>query len=123
PLAGLAILFRFGGLALEAAESCGQFVDDVAEPREVLFGASQPASRFDLLGFEATDPGCLFEDRPAILRIGLQHAIDLALLDQAVGVDADAGAADQIADVFQAARGAVDQVFALATAIDTARDV
>ena len=34
--------------------------------------------RFDFLGFEATDSGSLFKDRATILRIGLQHAVDLA---------------------------------------------
>ena len=83
----------------------GDFVDDIAEPRQVLFDAGQPPLGFDLFGFEATDPGRFLEDRSAVLRIGLQHPIDFALLDQAVGVDPDAGAADQIAGRLSSGRG------------------
>ena len=42
--------------------------------------------RFDLLRLEAADAGRLFEDGPAVLGRGLQQPIDLALLDQAVGI-------------------------------------
>ena len=53
----------------------------------------------------------------------LQHDIDFALLDDAVGLGGDAGAGEQVANVAEAAGLAIDQIFAFAAAIDAASDV
>ena len=80
-----------------------------------------PAAGF--LRFELADAGRLFEDQPPVARRRLQQHVDLALLDDAVGFGGDAGAGEQVADVAQPAGLAVDQILALAAAIDAARDV
>ena len=60
---------------------------------------------------------------PAVLGRRLQEHVDLALLDDAVGLRAQAGAGEQVADVAEPAGMAVDQVLALAAAVDAAGDV
>ena len=84
---------------------------------------SSRRSGVDLLGLELADAGRFFEDQPAVARRRLQQRIDLALLDDAVGLGRDAGAGQQVADVAQPAGLAVDQIFAFAAAIDAAGDV
>src|SRR5262249_8000647 len=65
----------------------------------------------------------LLEDGAPLLRGGLQQHIDTALLDDAVGVGAGAGAEEELLDVLEAAGLAVDEVLALAGAVDAARDL
>ena len=84
---------------------------------------SSRRSDFDLLGLEAADAGRFFEDQPPLARRRLQQDVDLALLDDAVGFGGHARAGEQIANVAQPAGLAIDQVLALAAAIDAARDV
>ena len=72
---------------------------------------------------EAADAGGLFEDHAAVLGGGLQQNVNLALLDHAVGLRAQAAAGQQIADVAEPAGTAIDQILALAAAIDAPRDV
>ena len=98
------------------------FIDDVAQPQQILLDPFQSPQRFDLLDFEAADAGGLFENRPAIARRRLQQDIDFALLDDAIGFGRRPGAGKKIADIAQAARLAVEQIFAFAAAIHAARD-
>ena len=49
-----------------------------------------------------------------------KQSVDAALLDDAIGIGAGAGAEKQILDVLEPARLAVDQVFAFAVAVDAA---
>ena len=53
----------------------------------------------------------------------LQQHVDPALLDDAVGVGAGPGAEEQVLDVLEPAELAVDEVFALAVAVDAAGDL
>ena len=53
----------------------------------------------------------------------MQQHVDLALLDDAVGVGGHARAGEQVADVAQPAGLAVDEILALAAAVDAAGDV
>ena len=101
PLAVFAIAAGLAGLRPHGLQPVLDLLDDVGQPQQVLLDPLQPPLGLDLLGLEAADAGGLLEDRPAVLGRGLQQPIDLALLDQAVGIDADAGAAKQVADVLQ----------------------
>src|SRR5581483_6250277 len=98
-------------------------VRDVAEAEEVGIDALQLAERLGLAGAESADAGRLLEDRPPFLRRCLQQHIDAALLDDAVGVGPGAGAEEQVLDVLEAAELVVDEVLALAAAVDPAGDL
>jgi len=114
---------RLAGLHAHAAQSAIDLFDDVGEPQQVLLHAIQTPQGLELLGLEAADAGRLFENHPSIARRCLQQRIDLALLDHAVGLCSQAGAGNQIANVAQAGRSAIDQILALAPAIDPPGDM
>ncbi len=88
-----------------------------------MIDALQAAEGFEFAHFEAADAGRLLEDDAAVAGRGLQQHVDLALLDDAVGLGAHAGAGQQVADVAQAAGAAIDEVLAFPAAIDAAGDV
>ena len=75
-----------------------------------------------LLGFEFRNAGSLFENGPAIGGAAAQDLADASLLDERVGLGAEAGAHEQFLNVAQAAEFAVEQVFAVAGAEQAARD-
>ena len=111
------------GLGADAAQPAFDLVDDVGQPQQVLLDAFQPPQGLDLAQLEAADAGRLLEDHPPVARRRLQQHVDLALLDDAVGLGAHARAGEQVADVAEPGRVAVDQILALAAAIDAAGDV
>src|SRR5205807_1056027 len=76
----------------------------------------------DLARLEATNPGGFFEDDAAIAVRRLQECIDAALLDDAIRALARPGAEEQLLDVAQPARLAVNEVLALPVAVNAARD-
>ena len=67
-------------------------------------------------------PGGLLDDRPAILGPRVQHRVELALPDDHVLLAADARVGEQLLDVEQPARRAVDHVLRLAGAEQRAGD-
>ena len=75
-----------------------------------------------LLGLELGDAGGLFDDGAAVGGLGAEHLADAALLDDGVGVRAQADAHEEVLNVAQARGAAVDEVFALAGAIQAAAD-
>src|SRR5262249_50947541 len=83
----------------------------------------QPPLSLNLLGLEAADPGRFFKHGPAIFGRRLEELIDLALLDQTVGVASHACSAKQVANILQPSRLPIDQVLAFAAAIDGAGDM
>ena len=123
PIGVFLVAPRLAGLGPHAAEAAFHFVDDVRQPQQVLLDPLQPPQGLELLELEAADAGGLFEDHAAVLGRRLQEHVDLALLDHAVGLRAQAGAGQQVADVAEPAGIAIDQVLALAAAIDPPRDV
>src|SRR5262245_50592897 len=114
---------RLGGLELDAAELLIDFLDDVAEPLQVLLNAFELAERLDLLGLETANAGRLLEEDAPLFRRGLQEHIDAPLLNDAVGAAASAGTQEEILDVLEAADLIVDKVFAFAGAVDAAADL
>src|SRR5207248_699422 len=123
PAAVLLVALGLGRLELDAAQLLFDLVDDVLEALDVLIDALQPAQRLDLLGLEAADAGRLLEDGAPLPCGRLQQDVHAPLLDDAVGVGAGAGAEEEVLDVLEAALLAVDEVLALAGAVDAARDL
>src|SRR5262249_55758315 len=75
------------------------------------------------LGLEAANAGRLFEDRTPLLGGRLQEHVHATLFDDAIGVGARTGAEEQLFNIAEAADLVVDEVFALAAAVDAAGDL
>src|SRR5262249_25873769 len=122
-LAVLLVALGLGGLEPDAAELLLHLVEDVLQAQQVGIDALELAQGFGLAGLEAADAGGLLEDGAPLLGGGLQEHIDAALLDDAVGVGAGAAAEEEALDVLEAAGLRVDEVLALAAAVDAAGDL
>ncbi len=104
------------GLALERPELPAHLAEQVGEAEQVAFRRLEPALGLLPPLAELQDPGRLLDDRPAVLGAGVEHGVELALADDHVLLAADAGVGEQLLDVEQAARGAVDHVLRLTRA-------
>jgi len=122
PAAVLLVVACLAGLVLDASQSPLDFVEDIAEAQEVLLGASEFPFGLFAFGLVLGDAGGFLEDEAAFVRVGLEQHVHLALFDEAVGIDADAGVHEEFADVAQAAGLAVQEVLRLAAAVQTPAD-
>ena len=114
---------RLAGLLPHAPQPAFDLFDNVRQPQQVLLDPLQSPQGLDLLGLETADAGRFLEDHAPILGGRLEQDVDLPLLDDAVGLRAQAGARQEVADVAQAARLPVDKVLPLPAAVDAAGDV
>ena len=111
-----------GGLTLQRAALLLDLEDDVVDARQVLLRGlelelGRAAARL-VLG----DAGRFLDQLPAIGRPRAEDHPNLALLDDRVGLGAEARVHQQFVDVAEPAHFAVDQVFAVARAVEPARD-
>jgi hypothetical protein len=110
------------GLPAERLELAAELGGEVGQPVEVGLHRIELANRL-LFAFAVLENARgLLDEGPAILRLGVQHGVEPALTHDDVHLAADAGVAEQLLDVQQAARAAVDLVFALAGAEHPAGD-
>ena len=100
----------------------GDFVEDIVDSRQVLFRLFQAKLRKALPGFKASDARCLFDNGAPVMRLGAKQLPDALLLDNGVGFRPKPGAHEDVLDIAQAAKFAVEQVFAFAGAKQTAGD-
>ena len=110
------------GLLLERAELAAHLAHQVAQAQQVALGGGQPALGPLLALAVLEDAGRLLDDEAPLLGPGVEHGVDLALADDDVLLAADAGVAEQVLHVEQAAGHAVDGVLALARAEQRAGD-
>ena len=110
------------GLALERAQLAAHLAEQVLQAGEVALGGRQAALGLLLAAAVLQDAGGLLDDQPALLGPGVEHGVDLALADDHVLLAADAGVGQQLLDVEQPARHAVDGVLAVAGAEQRAGD-
>src|SRR5207302_10625067 len=89
---------------------------------EVALGGGQPALGLLLPPAELQDPRGLFDDEPAFLGAGVEHGIDLTLADDDVLLATYARIGQELSDVEQPARHAVQRVLAVAVAEQRAGD-
>ena len=122
-VAQLPIAPRLRRLALERAALLVDFEDDVVDAGQVLLAASSFSSADAAAGLVLGDAGRFLDQLAPIGRAGAEDQPDLALLDDRVGLGAEAGVHQQIVDVAQAADLAVDQVFAVARSVQPPRDL
>ena len=99
-----------------------QLADDVRHARQVLLGVLQPLFGLQLAGFVFHNARRFLKHLPPVLALLGQDFAHAALPHDGIAVAPDAGVAEQIHNVLQAAGRAVEQVFALARAEHAARD-
>ena len=113
---------RLGRLTLEGVHLPGDFLEDVVDAGEVLFGGLETKLGEALLGLEAGDARGFFNDGAAVVRLGAEELADALLADDGVAFRAEAGAHEDVLNVAQAAELAVEEVFAFAGAEEAAGD-
>ena len=111
------------GLALDDAQPTLGACQLLAHQDQVLLRVLELALRLHLAGAELGDAGRLFQDGATLHRRRAQHGVDLSLLDDGVGIVADARVHEQFLDVAQAHLAAVDQVFAATVGVEAAGDL
>src|SRR3984957_5602399 len=116
------IALRLRGLALEGTHLASYFFEDVIDPGEILFRLFEAKLRQPLTGFESGDPGCFLDNRAPVVRLGTKELPDALLFDDGVGLRTKAGAHEDVLNVAQAAKLAVEQIFAFAGAEQAAGD-
>ncbi len=103
-------------LTLEGTDLAPDLTDEVAQPLEVLGRRGKPAVGAFPAAAMLEHPGRFLDDRPPVLRAGVEHGVELSLTDDHVLLAADARIAQQLLDVEQPARRSVDGVLAVARA-------
>jgi hypothetical protein len=117
------VAHRLRRLAPQASDLAGDLADHVGDPRQVLVGQRELAHGLPALALVLGDPRRLLEDRAPLLGLGGEDLVDLALGHDRVAGPAYAGVHEELMDVLQPARLAVEQVFALAVPVDPPRDL
>ena len=113
---------RLRRLASQRAALLLDFEDDVVDAREVLLRGFELQFGGAAARLVLRDARRLLDQSTPIGWTRTEDHPDLALLDDGVGFRAEAGVHQQIVDVAQPAHVTVDEVFALAGAIQAARD-
>ena len=110
------------GLPAERLELAAQLDGEVLHAGEVGLHRVELAERLLLALAVLEDAGGLLDEAAALLRAGAQHGVELALADDDVHLAADARVGEQLLDVEQPARLAVDRVLRAAVAEHGPRD-
>ncbi len=110
------------GLALQRFELLLDLGDDVVDALEVLLGGAEPQFGLVAARMKAGNAGSLFEQRPALLRLGGDQLADLALADEGRRMRAGRGIGEQQLHVAGADFLAVDAIDRAFLALDAAGD-
>ena len=108
----LAVALGLRRLPLQGIDLPADFFENVEHAGEVLLRALELGFRQPLLRFELGDAGGFLDHGAPVLRLVAQDLADAALFDDGVAFGTQAGAHEQVLDVAQPGRLAVDQVFA-----------
>ena len=104
-------------------EGCKLFFDfhkNIVDAREIDLGGLELGLGQTLLGFKLGNSSGFFDDRPAVRRLGAQNLSNAPLFDDGVGIGSEADAHKQFLNVAQSSGAAIDEIFALAGAIEPA---
>ncbi len=110
-------------LTSEAPHLALDLADHVLDADEVGFGAFELPLRLTTTLLVAHDARRLLEEEAPRVVLVREHLIDLLTLDHGVAGGAEAGAAEEVLDVLQPARHAVDAELALARTENSPRDL
>ena len=97
------------GLALERPQLAAHLAEQVAEAGEVALGGREAALGLLLALAVLEDAGRLLDDQAPVLGAGVEHRVDLALAHDHVLLATHAAVGEQLLQVEQAARHAVDR--------------
>ena len=98
------------------------FHHDVVYAREIDFRRFQLGFGQALFGFELRYAGGFFDNRAALHRFRRENLPDAALLDDGVGIGAEANSHEHVLNVAQAGDAPVNEIFTLAAAVESAAD-
>ena len=102
------------GLTLERAQLAAHLAQQVLQAQQVALGGLEPTLGL-LLALAVLQNACrLLDDEAAVLGARVEHGVDLALTDDHVLLTTHAAVGEQLLDVEQATRCAVDGVLAVA---------
>ena len=104
-------------LALEGAQLPGKLARDVLGAHEVLVHVDELPLRALLAPAVLGDAGGLLHEAPALLGPAREDGVELALRDDGVRLLAEARVVQDVLDVHEARRRAVDEVLGLARAV------
>src|SRR5690606_2608051 len=96
--------------------------DDIADADQVFLGLSELDQGLPLFHAVLADARGLFEKGAPLLRSGAQTGLNFSLPDDGERTLSQTGVEKELLDVFQAARGPVDEKFTLARAVHPAGD-
>ena len=111
------------GLPLQRGALALELVDEIVDAGEVLLRRFELELGLAAARLELGDAGGFLDQLAAIGRLRAEDLADLALLDDGVALHADADVHQDVLHVAQADGVAVDQVLALAGAIEAAADL
>ena len=115
------VLLGLLGLSLEGADLPLDLVHHVAHAEEVLPGCVELALRLRALLLVASHPGRFLDEDAALPGLGREHVVEAVLVHERVRFGIDARAREQILHVAETAHALVQQVLALARAVEAAR--
>ena len=121
-VAQVQIFFCRLGLLAQGLDLQLQLIDLVVDAQKVFLRAGKLALRLLLAVAVARDAGRLLKDLAALVALAGDDLCNAPLPDDRVPVAAETGVHKQLVDVAQAARLAVDGIFALAAAVIAAGD-
>ena len=120
-LTQLHVALGLGSLPLQRIHLPRHFFQNVEHARQVLLRAFQLGFRQTALRLEASNARRFFNHRAPVLRPRAQNLPDAPLLNNRVRFRAQARAHEDVLDVAQPRRLPVNQIFALARTVQTAR--
>ena len=121
-LAQFGVAPRLRSLALERGELLFDFDENVVDARKIDFRGFELRFREAPLRLVHRDSGGFFDDGAAVHRLRIENLADAALLDDGVAVGTESHAHENFLDVAQTRHAAIDDVFALARAVEPAAD-
>ena len=110
------------GLGLQGVVAALHLAQDALDLAHVLFRAFQLDLRLAGTDLVLGDAGRLLEEVAALLGLGREDLVDAALLHHGIGALADARIPEQLPDLLELDRLAVDEVFALSGAVQAPLD-
>lgn len=108
------------GLQFNASQLALNFIDDVRQPEEILFGPLEFSFGLFFVDFESADSCGFLKNNPAVHFRGLEQLINLTLFDDGIGTDTDACVEEHIPDVAEPAGFSIEEVFAFSASIESA---
>ena len=113
---------RCRGLQRERAQPLPHFCFDIARPLDLNRDPVQLQLGPVAALLELAEPGRLLHELPPLVRLGREHGFDLALADDGVHRAAEADVGEQLDEVGAANLCLVDEVLALAAAVQPPGD-